>query len=74
MIDNLDDRIEGDFHDLAVRPLNFYAGCAQRLSSFHAAHDAAHAMSIFGNDFYIAFAVQRRRAAKAFVTSIMTFE
>lgn len=58
MIDDFDNRRERDFYNLAVSPLDFNSRDGQRLGSFHAAHDAADAVTITRHDFNIALAVQ----------------
>src|SRR5713226_693735 len=59
VIDDFDDRRERDLHNLAVGAFDLDARRGQRLSCFHAAHDAAHALAIPRHNLNVAFAVER---------------
>jgi len=59
VIDDLDDGRERDLHNFAITALDLHAGRSEGLGSFHAAHDAADAMTVAGYNLDVAFAVQR---------------
>jgi GNAT superfamily N-acetyltransferase len=59
VINDLDDGGERYPYDLAVGALDSYAGRAEGLAGFHAAHDTADAMPVAGHNLDIAFAVKR---------------
>ncbi len=52
--------------DLAACALNLYAGRRQGLRGFHAADDAAHALTIDGYDLNVVFAVQWLQGCQRF--------
>lgn len=56
-VDDFDNRWEGNFYNLAISAFHFDAGSGKRLRGFHAAHDAADALPVNGDDFNIVFAV-----------------
>lgn len=66
MVNDLYDVGEGDFDDFAVGALNLDAGLGEGLCGLHAADDAAHAISVFGDDFDIIFIIERPERRESF--------
>src|ERR1041385_853300 len=58
MIFDFRDRRERDLYNFTVCALHLDARCSQCLSSLHAAHNAAHALSINRDDLYVVLAVK----------------
>ena len=66
MVYNLGDSIKGNFDDDAVGPFDLHARACQRLSSLHAADDAAHAAAVLRNHFNIVFAIEGLESRESF--------
>ena len=59
VIDYLDYRGEGDLYDLTVCAFNLETGRSERMGGLHTSHYPTNTMAVGGDDFDIAFAVQR---------------
>ena len=64
VIDYLYDRGEGDLDDLTVGAFNLYTRRTQSVRGLHTSHYPTDAMAVGGNDFDIAFAVQRPKGCQ----------
>ena len=66
MVDDFHDGCKRNLNDLAIRPFNFERRCRKGLSRLHAAHNAPDAMTVAGNNFDIALAIQWLQGYESF--------